>query len=130
MKNNQITGNVGMYYICYQLSLRGMNVMPTARNAKGIDVLAYDDAGRFVTIQVKSLSKRSPVPLGKNLDSIMGDVWCIVVMQKHEDPRVYIMKPEEVRRLQKTSHDGKGSHWLQPKEYEPYRDRWERIRGC
>ena len=29
----QLTGNVGLYYCCYRLSLLGWNVMPTARNA-------------------------------------------------------------------------------------------------
>jgi len=37
----QIVGNIGMYYACYQLSKLGWNVMPTARNAKGIDIIAY-----------------------------------------------------------------------------------------
>ena len=28
-----------MYYACYHLSKLGWNVMPTARNAKGIDII-------------------------------------------------------------------------------------------
>lgn len=39
--DNQIVGNAGLYYVCYRLSLLGWNVMPTARNARGIDVVAY-----------------------------------------------------------------------------------------
>ena len=35
--NPQVVGNVGLYYVCYKLSLQGWNVMPTARNARGID---------------------------------------------------------------------------------------------
>ena len=61
----QVTGNIGMYYACYQLSRRGWNVMPTSRNAKGIDIIAYDKSGtEFIGIQVKTLTKKSPVPLG------------------------------------------------------------------
>ena len=33
-KSNQIVGNVGLYYVCYELSKRGWNVLPTSRNAK------------------------------------------------------------------------------------------------
>jgi hypothetical protein len=33
-RNPQITGNLGLYYCCYKLSLLGWNVMPTARNAR------------------------------------------------------------------------------------------------
>lgn len=36
----QIVGNVGMYYVCFKLSELGLNVMPTARNARGIDIVA------------------------------------------------------------------------------------------
>lgn len=39
--NQQIVGNKGLYYCYYQLSLLGWNVMPTARNARGIDIVAY-----------------------------------------------------------------------------------------
>lgn len=57
----QLTGNVGLYYCCYRLSLMGWNVMPTARNARGVDIIAYSrDASRFVGVQVKALSKRKP----------------------------------------------------------------------
>jgi len=34
----QITGNIGLYYTCYHLSMLGWNVMPTARNARGVDM--------------------------------------------------------------------------------------------
>jgi transposase len=44
---------------CYELSKRGWNVLPTSRNARGIDIVIYSqDAVRKYTIQVKALSKR------------------------------------------------------------------------
>jgi hypothetical protein len=53
--NNQVVGNVGLYYVCYRLSLDGWNVMPTARNARGVDMLIYSqDAVRTATIQIKT----------------------------------------------------------------------------
>jgi hypothetical protein len=73
---NQIVGNIGMYYAAYRLSQQGWNVMPTARNARGVDLLVYDvRAHIYKGIQVKALSKRIPVPLGKTLDNLMGDWW-------------------------------------------------------
>ena len=63
--NQQTVGNIGLYYVCYRLSRLGWNVMPT-RNAKGIDILIYSqDASCTYTLQVKTLSRGSPVPLGK-----------------------------------------------------------------
>jgi hypothetical protein len=68
---------VGLY-CCYKLSGLGWNVMPTARNARGVDIIAYNaDASHFIGIQVKTLSKRNPVPLGSSLDKCMGDFWVI-----------------------------------------------------
>ena len=37
----RIVGNIGMFYACYRLSCLGWNVMPTARNARGVDIIAY-----------------------------------------------------------------------------------------
>lgn len=53
--------------------------MPTARSARGIDIIAYNREGSyFVGVQVKTLSKRNPVPLGTSLNKVMGDYWIIV----------------------------------------------------
>ena len=94
----QLTGNVGLYYCCYRLSLLGWNVMPTARNARGVDIIAYSrDASRFVGVQVKALSKRNPVPLGTSLDKIMGDFWVIVNKVATPTPSAFILLPSEVR---------------------------------
>ena len=65
--NQQIVGNVGMYLCAYRLSRLGWIVMPTSRNARGIDLVCYSgDGSKFLGVQVKSLSKRNPVPLERN----------------------------------------------------------------
>lgn len=127
----QLTGNVGLYYCCYRLSLLGWNVMPTARNARGVDIIAYSrDASRFVGLQIKALSKRNPVPLGGSLDKIMGDFWIIVNKVASPSPSAFILVPSEVReRAHRGEKDGRVSYWLQPGDYEgePFREAWERI---
>ena len=127
----QITGNAGLYYCCYHLTLLGWNVMPTARNARGVDVIAYSrDASRFLGIQVKALSKRNPVPLGRDLDKCMGDFWVIVSKVTSEAPSVFVMLPSEVRGLaHRGEKDGRVSYWLQPTSYDrpEYRGAWGRI---
>ena len=58
MKDQQITGNIGLYYACFQLSRIGWNAMPTARNARGVDIIAYNsDCSRMISIQVKTLTR-------------------------------------------------------------------------
>jgi len=126
----QVTGNIGLYYVCYHLSRLGWNVMPTARNARGIDVIAYDRTGtEFIGVQVKALTKRHPVPLGNSLDKIMGDFW-VIVNNIEKEPRTYVLLPEEVKKLaHRGEKDGRVSYWLQPKSYcvDEYLEAWDRI---
>jgi hypothetical protein len=126
----QLTGNVGLYYCCYRLSLMGWNVMPTARNARGVDIIAYSrDVSRFVGVQVKALSKRNPVPLGTSLDKVMGDFW-IIVNKVATVPAAYIMLPSEVKeRAHRGQKEDRVSFWLQPTDYEHalFKDAWHRI---
>lgn len=127
-RSSQVTGNVGLYFICYQLSKRGWNVMPTSRNARGIDIVIYSqDGNRKYTIQSKSLTRRSAVPLGNNLDNIMGD-YIIICRNVLEQPDVFIAPIDEIRnKINTENKSGKISHWLEPKDYEQFKDRWSVI---
>lgn len=125
----QVVGNVGLYYVCYKLSLLGWNVMPTARNARGVDIICYDkDALNYIGIQVKTLSKRNAVPLGVSVDRLMGDFW-VVVNQVATAPQAFILTPDEVKAGAHGTKSGKQSYWLECKDYEldGYREAWGRI---
>ena len=130
----QIIGNAGMYYVCYQLSRMGLNVMPTARNARGIDVVAYNlDNSEYCGIQVKTLSCRNVVPLGRDLNKISGDFWVVVVLPKPESsdsPAIYVLIPKEVKDLCHSTTNKKGEvyYWLQANKYVKFENRWDRIR--
>jgi hypothetical protein len=88
-----IVGNIGLFHACYRLSRLGWIVMPTTRNARGIDIIAYSpDASRFLTIQVKSLSKDPGVPLGRTLDNIIAQYWIIINGALSEEPVVFVMR--------------------------------------
>ncbi len=129
-RDTQITGNTGLFYCCYRLSRLGWNVMPTARNARGVDIVIYtQDASRYLGIQVKTLSKRAAVPLGKSLDKVMGDFW-VIINQVATSPAAHVLLPDEVKQL--ASQSGKGdqvSYWLERKHYEQerFQEAWERI---
>jgi hypothetical protein len=99
-RQGHIIGNVGLYFAAYQLSRRGWNVMPTSRNAKGIDLLAYNtSARRYRGFQVKALSQMPPVPLGNSVDILMGDWWIIVTNAALDTPTCFILKPDESEAL-------------------------------
>ena len=128
--NAQIAANVGLCCACYQLSTLGWNTMPTARNARGIDIVAYSTSGaRMLGIQVKALSARNAVPLGTSLDGVMGDFWLIVTRALSE-PHTFVLLPSEVQALSHPSgKDGRVSYWLEAPRYEAdaFREAWHRI---
>ena len=129
-RDSQVTGNVGLYLTCFHLSRMGWNAMPTARNARGVDIIAYNrDCSRTISVQVKTLSKKNPVPLGATLDKVMGHFW-VIVNNVASDPQTYVLLPDEVRQLaHRGEKDGRVSFWLQPSSYcvEEFHEAWERI---
>ena len=131
---SQVVGNVGLYYVCYRLSLHGWNVMPTARNAKGVDILAYNEDGGAVTIQVKALSTAGPrgagINLGEKLDNVFADYF-VVCLNVVAQPKCFVLARDEVERLVKRDKTGKRAYWLSLKYYAKpeFRDNWDRIEG-
>jgi len=128
--SKQLVGNIGLYYVCYELSKKGWNCLPTSRNAKGIDIVIYSqDAKCKYAIQVKSLSKRNPVPFGSS-DELMGDFLVIYRDAQGEKPELFILTKEEIgpEKLHKSERDGKIFYWLQPGSYEEHKDCWDKIR--
>lgn len=122
-----------MFYVCYRLSRLGWNVMPTARNARGVDIVVYSqDSSQKLTIQVKTLSKGSPVPLGNKLDHLFADFVVVCRHVAREAPECFVLTPAEIRNtVHRGEKNGKVSYWLQPRDYakEEFREKWERI-GC
>ncbi len=70
--------------------------MPTARNAVGVDILAYSNDGkRKISIQVKSLSKRSAVYTGEKRKWI-ADYLVIVRNVLEEKPKIFVIRIQEL----------------------------------
>jgi hypothetical protein len=129
-KDNQITGNIGLYLVCYELSKRGWNVLPTSRNAKGIDIVAYtQDATKTITIQVKSLSKKTHVPFGKKIDNkLIADYIVICNDLTSSNPRIFITTTKEIKKKIHSNGVGKKlAYWLNEKKYRDYEDNWDLI---
>ena len=108
--------------------------MPTSRNARGVDIIAYSsDMKRIIKIQVKALSKFSPVPLGTSLEKVHGDFW-IIITNALENPCSYIMASDEIKKYAHHSKfdragENKTSYWLEPKSYnvDLFKEKWDRV---
>lgn len=130
---NQITGNIGLHYTCMRLSAMGLNAIPTARNAVGVDVLANnrEHTGKTVAIQVKTISGKFAVPLGKPGRPILGDFWVVVAavdkIRIGEEPLCLVIGADQVRR-----HQAGGSFRFLPLAgFDPdCVDAWEKIEAA
>ncbi len=127
----QTVGNIGLYFVCYRLSQRGWNVMPTARNARGIDILAYSQDGkRTRTIQVKALSARNAVLLGPTIDGFIAEFVVVCQKVRTDSPESFVLTSAEViERAHRGGSGGKPTYWLETKAYESddFHERWDKI---
>ncbi len=134
---HQATGNAAMHYAAWQLSRKGWNVLPTARNSKGSDLFcANDDETILFGVQSKGLAKRNPVGLGKDLTNLRSDLWIITIKAKEDAPVCFILTLGEVKQNATQSNaanskTGTAAWWLQPKCYDKpeFREAWHRLEG-
>ena len=105
--------------------------MPTARNAKGVDIIAFNqNASRKITIQVKTLSKKNPVPLGAHMENLVADYVVVCVRNYPNEPMCFVLTPDEFRKLaHRGEKNGRVSYWLQTSAYnaDTYKEQWKRI---
>ncbi len=138
---NQVIGNTGLFYVCYELSKRGWNVLPTSRNAKGPDIIIYNtDATITHTIQVKAISgKVDTVNLGEKdkISNLTADYF-IICSNVDENPNCYIMTKDEIISCTieyKNRKTGKINMWVQPTKrrgvkhgFREFKDNWDKIK--
>lgn len=106
--------------------------MPTVRNARGADLYAAsEDESRVLPIQSKALSKRAPVPLGKDLERLTSQWWVITINANSASPTCYVMTLDEVKMAAHRGENLAGvvTFWLQPKAYALplYEEAWDRF---
>jgi len=94
MNTAQLTGNTGLFYVCYQLSLRGWNALPTIRNAKGADIISVKGK-RKLGLQVKTLTDQLPASLGSGRLDVSVDFWVIVMNIRDDNKRKVFVIPQE-----------------------------------
>ncbi|MGC8744977.1 MAG: hypothetical protein ACP5T0_13970, partial [Verrucomicrobiia bacterium] len=74
-------------------------------------------------LQVKSLSKRSPVPFGTN-PYLIADFLVVVRNVFDNNTEIFVLRRDEIK-LTRCEKDGGVSYWLELKDYENYKERWD-----
>ena len=69
------------------------------------------------------------MPLGTDIQKIMGDFWVIVNSLGTDHPRAYILLPHEVQALAARDAGAKRAYWLPCKQYavDAFEEQWQRI---
>lgn len=78
---------------------------------------------------MKSLSKKDPIPLGSSLENIFGE-FLIICRKAFNEPEIFIAKIDKLKNnglIHEGVKNNKKSYWLQPKEYEKFKDNWDII---
>lgn len=97
MNDRQLTGNIGLFYACYRLSLRSWNTMPTVRNAKGADVIIVSEEGEMLGVQVKALAGEADVFIGKNYADPSVMFWIVLMnVRKSCQPKAYVIPTVDI----------------------------------
>ena len=132
-QTKQRTGNMGLFYICYKLSRFGWNVLPTIKNAKAIDIIAYKENGEQpISIQTKGYTNEESVGKFRDEEDITADFY-IIATHIYERPVTYILTKSDVKKnltknedgywLEKSSVKGSDRYYLK----EEFREKWEKI---
>ena len=117
---HQITGNAGLFYVSYQLAIRGWNILPTSRNSKGPDLFVYSQDGKIMyKIQVKALTKHNNVNPGK-MESFQMNDFVIICTNVYSNPEIYIAKPKQFT----INKHG----WIPKDTYSKFKDNWKIIK--
>jgi hypothetical protein len=122
--SKQMVGNIGLYYVCYELSKRGWNCLPTCRNAKGIDIVIYNHNAKCMrTIQVKSLSKIND---NVSISTFMAD-FLIICGNARANPEIFILTEDEFMKQKPYEMKDKDSYFLPYSKYKDFKDCWDKI---
>jgi hypothetical protein len=129
---NQLAKQVGEYLVCAELARRGFYATPFAGNVPGFDILAANDAGKVIRVQVKaSRSDNWPSQAGEWMHITMdGDRQEFHGLRQLDDPdliyvcvavgqnsvgssRFFILTAADLQKVCATGY----SRWMEPRQW-------------
>lgn len=88
----QIIGNIGLFHVCCELSKRELNVVPTARNTRSVDLIVGNPIfSSHATIQIKTSATAMGAGMGQGAThdealekSKIADFWVFVLLESNK----------------------------------------------
>jgi hypothetical protein len=124
--NTRIVHEAALYYAAYKLVRKDWGVEVKPSGEKGADLVIYDrrDREKRHTIKVKGLSRRNACPFGEGIESLPEYV---IVVRDLEKPEVFVLDRDTVKKRVQASKGSKKGIYLEIKDYEEFKDRWDLI---
>ncbi len=143
-------GDVGEHWVLYRLVRHGYTAVLAPTNARSVDILASDEHGRPVSIQVKTKANAVGWRLTESAERVADDrlFYCFVDLGRSGDlepPEVYVVPSAVVAKTVREGH----ARWLrgtkrsrEPRKdsairqivrepwLEDYRENWSLIAGA
>jgi hypothetical protein len=121
-RSNKLVGATGEYLVAAELSRRGLIATTFTGNVPHYDIIASDESGRHVSVQVKASSgsswmfgdvsrffdlafsgQRQSVG-GSKKSPVAGLIVVFVAIGRERDDRFYVLTWEQLRDLAKSAH--------------------------
>jgi len=125
--DKQMVHTSGVYYVCYELSKKGWDIVSVLPKDKGIDVMVRGQNGKEFTIQVRSISKNKPAGFSNTLDTLIAD-FVFIVNNVSGSPNIFIVDNATAKsRIKEQIKDEQKSYWFEPNDYKEFKDNWAII---
>ncbi|MDD9823052.1 MAG: hypothetical protein OXU98_09260 [Gammaproteobacteria bacterium] len=128
----QVVGNIGLFYTCYELSRRGLNVVPTSRNTRGVDlIVGSEDFSQQSSVQIKTSKikmatfvgekEKFPGRLDIRYKFQVADFWVFVLLHEngYSVNQTAVCNSSDYKLLEETPKHWLLSPWKHSKNADP-----------
>ena len=126
---HKVSGNIGLYYVCYQLSVHDWRVLVSKRNMSCPNHgRCWKVRGQVVSFQTTNQREKGPIQFDGGHEKITEDFLISVVNSDTGKPEVYVFTADEARDNMEPS--GRlGRHFIEVPVYdtEAFRGRWDKL---
>jgi len=129
--NTRIAHEAALYYAAYKLVRKDWGVEVKPSGEKGVDLVIHDRRGmrrgKRHTVKVKGLQERHACVFEDREDIETLPEYVIVVRVDLEEPEVFVLDRDTVKKRVQASKGSEKGIYLEVKDYEEFKDRWDLI---
>ena len=126
-RTNQMTGSMGLHYVCYRLAERCWNVsVSKMSNRDRNEGSCKRRDGKSITFQTQSQSGKGNIRLAAGVSTITKQFLIAVVNLDFDVPEVYIFTADEAKDKM-VEYKSQGFIHVKIYDTEEFRNRWDKL---